>query len=454
MTDSTQGNMTETDRLTFDAIHPLFAPAGAAFSLLVRVEREAGTDVERSERFDGEICRIGAHASNDIVVSDPSVSGFHLALSFESGSWRVRDFGSRNGVRLHGIRVLHAELPYPEAVVELGDTRLRIRQEPRAVEGMFTPDTAPYELVGEGPEMRKLLTRVRRLAESGGPILVRGERGTPRDVIASELVRLGDRSKNPFVMLECRGVYGQALSQDLFGVASTPGALGRPGAVAMAQGGTLFLDEVTSLSDDAQRRLTELIRRGTYLRAGDPEIRTADVRIIVGTEMSPENLVNSAMMSEDLLACFSKAQLTIAPLRERASDIPLLIRKKIDETGLQERAHVLTPEVVEELCRAPWSGNDAELLRMVERRLREGQPNDQAASSLSSRITEPPPANVDLPFRAAKEAIVAAFERQYVGTLLTWAEGNVSRAARKASMDRMNLYRLMQRYNLKGNAEP
>lgn len=444
--------MTDQDRLTFDAIHPLFAPVADAFSLLIRVEREAGTDTERSERFDGEICRIGAHSSNDIVLDDPAVSGFHLALAFESGSWRVRDFGSRNGVRLHGVRVLHAELPYPEAVLELGATRLRIRQEPRAAEEQFTPDNAPYELVGEAPQMRKLLVRVRKAAESGAHALVRGERGTPRDVIAAELVRLGDRSKKPFVMLECRGVYGQALTDDLFGVASTPGVPGRPGAVAMAQGGTLFLDEVTSLSDDAQVRLTELIRKGTYRRGGDVEARSADVRVIVGTEMAPEKLVNSAMLREELLACFSKTQLTIPPLRERASDIPLLIRKKIDEAGMQERAHVLTPEVVEEFCRAPWSGNDAELLRAVERRLREGY-TESVGAVASSRVTEAPPANVELPFRAAKEAIVAAFERQYVGALLAWAEGNVSRAARKASMDRMNLYRLMQRYNLKGNAD-
>ncbi len=452
MNKSLEASLHAPDRLTYEAVHPLFVPVAPGVSLLLRVERESGIDVERSERFDGEICRIGAHPTNDIVLDDPAVSGFHLALVFESGSWRVRDFDSRNGVRLHGVRVLHAELPYPEAVLELGATRLRIRQEPREAEEQFTPVAAPYELVGESPEMRKLMVRVRKVAEGGLHALVRGERGTPRDVIASELVRLGDRSKHPLVMLECRGVYGHALTQDLFGVASSPGVPGRPGAVAMAQGGTLFLDEVTALSDEAQLRLTELIRKGTYFRSGDTESREADVRVIVGTEMSPEQLVNSARMSEEVLACFSKSQLSIPPLRERASDIPVLVRKKIDELAMQERAHLMTPEVIEEFCRAPWSGNDAELLRVVEHRLREGH-GDTLPSSSSMRVTEAPPANVELPFRAAKEAIVAAFERQYVATLLGWAEGNVSRAARKASMDRMNLYRLMQRYGFKGSNE-
>ncbi len=446
-------------RPTHEAKSHAFLRSAAAARLELRVEREGGKPSERTVTLDGDLFRIGSHPSNDVVVEDPAVSRFHCRVVREKHNWRVSDSGSRNGTRLQGVRVYDAELPATECLLDLGDSVVRVRELPSAgsVELLDRPSFG--DLFGTSVVMRRLFAILDKVAHSETNVLIEGESGTGKELVATEIVRRGPRARKPFVIVDCSAISPNLIESELFGHvrgAFTGADRDRIGAFEAAQGGTVFLDEIGEMPIDMQPKLLRALEAREVRRIGETATRKVDVRVVAATNRKLEREVNNGRFREDLYFRLSVVTIRLPPLRERLDDIELLIRTFLDSMAAQGSAHLFTPQVVEDMMCYDWPGNVRELRNFVERTvvLQTATPTAGTGSERIGSNAPPPPksaADIDLTvqFRAAKERVIADFERRYVAALLEWADGNISRASRKAAMDRMNLYRLIQRYGLR-----
>ncbi len=430
------------------------------------MEREAGEAGHRSERsivVDGDFVRVGSHPSNDVVLNDPLVSRFHCALVRGRSGFRLTDTDSLNGTRVNGLRVRDADLPLPECRIELGDSVVRVRDAGSVSNTDLSPSLALGALYGMALPTRRLFELIKRVAKSASDVLIEGESGTGKELIAAEIVRLGGRSAKPLVIVDCGAVSPQLIESELFGHtrgAFTGAMRDRVGAFEAADGGTVFLDEVGELPLDMQPKLLRALAAREVRRVGENHARKVDVRVIAATNRQLEREVNRGRFREDLYYRLSVLTVRVPPLRERMDDVPILIDRFLEELDLTEKRAVFTPEVIEEMTRYDWPGNVRELRNFVERKVvleshaelvrppqggADARPSQHPASA-SSAATAP---SVELPFKDAKERVIADFERAYLAELLRWAGGNVSKAARKAKLDRMHLHRLFQRHGLR-----
>jgi transcriptional regulator with GAF, ATPase, and Fis domain len=429
--------------------------------LRIVVEREAGQRVERTHLVDGELLRIGSHPSNNVVLDDPLVSRFHCRL-FRGATWRISDSGSLNGTRVAGVRVRDADLLFPECRIELGGCVLRIEEaEP---ESQATRSGAASSrlgaIIGASAPMRRLFDQLTRVGNTATGVLIEGESGTGKELVAAEIVRLGPRAKRPFIVVDCGAISRTLIESELFGHAKgafTGAQTTRIGAFEAADGGTVFLDEIGELPIDMQPKLLRVIEAGEVRRIGENQTRQVNVRVIAATNRNLEREVNNARFREDLFFRLSVITLRVPPLRERLEDLPLLVGSFLEHLGAQSKHHLFTPEVFGEMARHVWPGNVRELRNFVERTVvfEESWLHTGARNESPSQAPPPPPAptvSVEQPFKVAKDALIDGFEREYLVALLAWSDNNVSRAARKAGLDRMYLHRLLQKHGLRRGA--
>jgi transcriptional regulator with GAF, ATPase, and Fis domain len=414
--------------------------------LAIEVKRE-GLHGERTLVFQGEVCRIGTHSSNDLVLRDPAVSRFHCKLSRDGSAWRVQDSGSLNGVTLDGVRVRDAELG-PDSTLALGDSSLRVR----AVEGtdeVTLPNTQSFgALIGASMAMRKLFAVLEKVAASDINVLIEGESGTGKELVAAEIFQRGPRSERPFVIVDCGAISPNLVESELFGHvrgAFTGAERDRTGAFEAADGGTVFLDEIGELPIELQPKLLRAIEAREIRRLGEVKARKVNVRVIAATNRDLEREVNRGRFREDLYFRLAVVSVHVPPLRERMEDLPLLIRGFLASLEVPEQIDLFPPDVLAELAAHDWPGNVRELRNYVERTvvLREPQPTSKRSTGTTGDV------DLGVPFKLAKDSVVNSFERGYVTALLEAAGGNVSKAARAGGMDRMYLHRLIQKHGLR-----
>ena len=419
-------------------------------ALAVQVERDGAEAVGHTLPFDGERVRIGAHPSNDVVLRDRHVSRFHVQFLREANGWRVVDYGSMNGTYVNGVQVTDARLPGPEAVIDVGQSRLRVREVASTREVTTLDQLSFGELYGRSLAMRKLFAILERVAAHDTTVLIEGESGTGKELVAGEIVRRSSRAEKPFVVVDCGAISPSLVEAELFGHARgafTGADRERAGAFEAAHGGTVFLDEIGELPLELQPKLLRALEAREIRRVGEVHPRKVDVRVVAATNRSLEKEVNLRRFREDLYYRLSVISVRVPPLRERVDDIELLVRMFLDLFGATEADGLFTPDVLAGLRAHAWPGNVRELKNVVERVVvfRDGSP----AKGLGSRRGEALDKPEFLPYREAKARAIDAFEKAYLGELLEWANGNLSRAARRAQMDRMNLHRLAQRFGLR-----
>jgi transcriptional regulator with AAA-type ATPase domain len=419
--------------------------------LTLVVEREAGRPASRELIIDGETCRIGAHATNDVVIQDPAVSRFHCRLLLESGGWRVRDWSSLNGTRLGGIRIRDADLP-ADATLAIGDSIIRI-QPVAPVEQEVVPTVPVFGLIaGTSLPMRKLFGLLDKIAPTDINVLIEGESGTGKELVAHEIVQRSSRARAPFVVVDCGAISPSLVESELFGHvrgAFTGADRDRTGAFEAASGGTVFLDEVGELPLELQPKLLRVIEAREIRRVGDTRSRPINVRVVSATNRDLDRDVNRGRFREDLYFRLAVMTVHVPPLRERLDDILLLVRVFLRALDQPEQERLFTPEVLAEMARHDWPGNVRELRNYVERSVA----LQQAAPTTARSTVRPPPASPSAEpwttFRVAKEAATRTFERGYLSALLDAAGNNMSRAARMANVDRMYLHRLVQKHGLR-----
>jgi transcriptional regulator with GAF, ATPase, and Fis domain len=427
--------------------------AGTVPRLELFVESMSGTPVPSLVYTEGEVFRIGAHRSNDLVIDDPLVSQFHCKLRVVEGMWRIEDLTSRNGTRVDGVRVRDADLPMPSSRIQLGQSSLRVAAAGTRTTSDAPPVTSFGALRGHSVPMRKLYALLERIAPTDATVLIQGDSGTGKEVIATELVQRGPRADKRLVIVDGGAIAPTLVESELFGHvrgAFTGADQDRVGAFEAADGGTLFLDEIGELPLEIQPKLLRALESREIRRVGDNKARKIDVRVIAATNRSLEVEVNQKRFREDLYFRLSVVTVLVPPLRERVEDIPDLVAAFAAATGVPNATELFTPAVLTDLASHRWPGNVRELRNYVERAvvLRTTAP----AKSGTYRILPPvaqKTVDLDIPFRHAKDAAIEAFDRAYLTDLLAWSGGNVSQAARRAGMDRIHLHRLLQRYGLR-----
>ncbi len=431
----------------------------------LRVESEGGKASTRKVTFEGDLLRVGSHPSNELVLDDRTVSRFHCRLTRGSRGWTIVDNGSLNGTKIGGVWVRDADLMMPECRIELGDSVVIVREAGSKSLPPIQSSVSFGALYGASQAMRKMYDALQRVARTDATVLVEGESGTGKELITAEIVRRSPRAGKPFIVVDCGSIAPTVVESELFGHArgSFTGAdRQRIGAFEAADGGTVFLDEIGELPIEMQPKLLRVLETGEVRRMGENQLRKVDVRVVAATNRQLEREVNQSRFREDLFFRLSVVTVRVPPLRERREDIPLLVEAFLSTLEATDKRHLFTQEIIEAMQRHDWPGNVRELRNFVERRVvfdtADVELDGDHKVSPSGRppagalvVPDEPTAGADIekPFRVAKEEIIEGFERRYLTALLAWAENNVSRAARKAKIDRMYLHRLLQHYGLR-----
>jgi DNA-binding NtrC family response regulator len=415
---------------------------------------------------------IGASPSCDLVLSDPSVSGVHAELAPLDDGVRVRDLGSTNGVTHLGVRI-HEALLRPGAVIGLGKTTLALI--PPEVGPFAESEACDYAgIVGHSPAMRRLFSALTRLEATELTVLVEGETGTGKSLLARTLHEASRRRDGPLVVLDCGAISPGLLHSELFGhrKGAFTGALrDRAGVLETAHGGTVLLEEIGELPLELQPTLLRFIETGELQRVGETRTRCLDVRVIAATNLPLDRALAEGRFRLDLFHRLSVMRLHIPPLRERPEDILPLARRFL----AQQNAHApggacvepaerrseagrdapppergarhqnaggasLTPAVAAMLQSYPWPGNARQLHNAITRLASLGR------LFVPEEGPDAPDAEAD--FHQAKARMIARFERGYLEALMHEHAGNLSAASRASGLVRHHLRKLLARHGV------
>ena len=416
---SKPGEMATIRRTKFS--RPDAAAAGSCF-VLAAVE---GPDAGLVITLDGSgptRALLGQSPVCAIRLKDPQVSRRHAAFGVTDAHLSLVDLGSTNGTTVNGVSVKEAFLLGGEAI-RVGSTVLSVkRQSPRFVE--LTQAGAFGRVIGESAAMRKLYAVFSSLAASEGPVLLEGEAGTGKELVAEEIHLAGGRKDGPFITLEASAMATGDLGARLFGGG------GEIGLLEQARGGILFVDEIGNLPRDTQTRLREML-------AGEG---AGGARVIAATSRDLDRDVASGRFDEDLFFALAAGRVELSPLRERDGDVALLARHfwvSLSPKGDAADAPAELPEdFLPRFEHYPWPGNVRELRSAVLARMTRGElgsayRSDEAREHgldfLSAVIED------DLPFPTARERVVQEFERRYVQRMLA-RHGSVAQAARASGV--------------------
>jgi transcriptional regulator with PAS, ATPase and Fis domain len=299
--------------------------------------------------------------------------------------------------------------------------------------------------------MRELFARLARVAAMESTVLIQGETGTGKELVARAVHHNSRRREKPLVVVDCGALAENLLEAELFGHARgafTGASHERAGAIESAAGGTVFLDEIGEMPLSMQPKLLRALESRQVRRVGESRYRDVDVRFIAATHRDLAKMVNDGTFREDLFFRLSVLPVTVPPLRERLDDIPLLVQRMMPEGA----AHAVSPELLRELSNRAWSGNVRELRNFVERALalgaREALAMGGVAPLAASAGESLPAVSIDEPFKSLRERWVDHLEREYVRAMLARHDGNVSAVATASGLDRTYVHRLIRKHEL------
>lgn len=322
-------------------------------------------------------------------------------------------------------------------------------------------------LIGTSTAFKNATELARRAAPTNASVMIVGETGTGKELIAQYIHQHSRRARKRLVPINCAAIPEQLLESEMFGHrkgAFTGADREKMGLLELANGGTLFLDELTEMSMTLQTKMLRVLQDGIVRRVGsEEEDAVVDVRFVSATNRDPRDAIRNKQLREDLYYRLNVVQVTIPPLRERVADIPLLANHFLNVFWARHRAAKdavpsFSEDTLEFLSSRPWRGNVRELQNFVEHVTILAQPGakiqihhlpldqevDLGAASNSLGILPSSEA-----YHVAKEQVLATFEKNYVTRLVARASGNMSRAARLASVDRTTLYRLLERHGFR-----
>jgi transcriptional regulator with GAF, ATPase, and Fis domain len=413
----------------------------------------------------GDVFRVGkAPEANDLVLGDETVSRVHFEIQRDAKGYLVRDLRSTNGTFLDGAEVKEAYLR-AGSVIAAGSCELKFTPFEERIEILPSDKEQLGEMVGKSPAMREIFGLIERIAPTDATVLIEGETGTGKDLIARTLHQLSPRSSAPFVVVDCGAVAGTLIESELFGHekgAFTGAVAARQGAFELASGGTVFLDELGELSLDLQPKLLRVLEQRELRRVGGQKTTKVDLRVVAATRKDLRSEVEKGKFREDLYFRLNVVPITAPPLRERREDIPLLIDAML---GKQAPGGIALSEVTRAALMAhDWPGNVRELRNVIERALALGADPGMLVAPIGepagptgrgfahgAQLGDGIEFDPGVSFRDTKEKWTERFERRYLTWLIRRADGNISKAARDADMDRKYLHKLLRKYGITGS---
>lgn len=305
---------------------------------------------------------VGAAAAADLVIEDVTVSRIHVELEpRDDGTW-IHDLASRNGTTVNDLPIKETIVGHG-GIVRVGSTSIRIDYENALVVPVeLWAGEEFHGMVGRSKTMRELFALITRLAPTDSSILIQGETGTGKELVARSIHEASLRSSGPFVVVDCAALPENLLDTELFG--HTKGAFtgamqSRAGAIESADGGTVFLDEIGELPITMQPKLLRVLEQRTVRRIGESTHRPVNVRFVSATHRDLLSMVSRGEFREDLYFRLCVLPLRVPPLRERKEDLELLVRRFTDVD--------LSASFVSGIARQAWRGNVRELRNFVER---------------------------------------------------------------------------------------
>ncbi|MFT3775267.1 MAG: sigma 54-interacting transcriptional regulator [Minicystis sp.] len=423
-----------------------------------RVQVTAGPDRGREAISAGPELTIGTAAANHLVLTDRAVSRHHCTITAADEGFLLRDLGSRNGTSLAGFRVLGAYLG-PGATIGVGESMLSFSLLPDEIVEPLAGGEGFERILGQSTAMRRLFAALPRIAASESTVLVEGETGTGKGLLAEMIHQNSARAGGPLIVIDCSAIPPSLIEAELFGHAKgafTGAHAARPGAFEAAAGGTVFLDELGELPLDMQPKLLRALEERVVRRVGSLDPVRLDVRVIAATNRDLRQEINRGAFRADLYYRLNIVRIRLPPLRERREDIPLLVAHFYEQFA-RGADKVPPAALVTAFLRQDWPGNVRELRAAVERAILMEDPELWMEATLGAPAREElgSTAGVDHAddialgsFRAAKERAMARWERGYLEALVRHTGGNVSQAARTAHMDRNHLRDLIKRHHV------
>jgi two-component system, NtrC family, nitrogen regulation response regulator NtrX len=312
-----------------------------------------------------------------------------------------------------------------------------------------------YEIVGASYAIRSVLDRIEKVGPTDARVMITGENGSGKELVARALHRVSPRADRPFVEVNCAAIPAELIESELFGHvrgAFTGAHTDRTGKFEQADGGTLFLDEIGDMSLSAQAKVLRALQDGVVTRVGSERAIRVNVRVVAATNQNLEARIAEGRFREDLFFRLNVVPVHVPPLRDRREDIPMLVRyftdRAVEEQRLPPRR--LSPEAVDRLTRMDWPGNVRELRNTVERLLILSHGSEVGVRDVDRLVgvTQDATLGADLMRAGTFAEFKERAERAFILAKLREHDWNVSETARALDMPRSNLYKKIERYSL------
>ena len=435
---------------------------------------EAGKEIELTKQ------RVGGGRSiiNDIPLTDKAVSGTHFEVVGDDNGYRLVDLGSTNGTFVGELRVKDVYLRQG-TTFRVGHTELQFQPLQEVVEIALSAKDRFDAVLGGSVKMREMFATLEKVAPSDLTVLITGQTGTGKELVAQGIHNGSSRRNKQLVVLDCGAIPRELIESTLFGheKGAFTGAVGQlKGCFEQAHGGTIFLDEIGELDIGLQPKLLRVLENRELKRVGGDKVIKIDTRVLAATNRNLREMVNNGTFREDLYFRLSVILVDNPTLKERKEDIPQLVHHFLADVAKRRGMSLnIAVDAMTHLMSHDWPGNVRELRNVIERAasLCDGptvtrsdlvvgrgggfsainsQPSVSAASVSSAGGTQgwdPALLEPGVTFKEAKQQVLDGFEQIYLSGLIERNKGNITRSAHEAGLTRYHLRELLKRHKIK-----
>ncbi|MBL9025907.1 MAG: sigma 54-dependent Fis family transcriptional regulator [Myxococcales bacterium] len=418
-------------------------PAGWRLSVAEGPDRGAALELQPGQA--GPVL-VGQSPSCDLRLTDRHVSRRHLSIEASESRLVLTDLDSTNGTFVDGVSIACAYLRGDESI-RLGATTLRLSRSASALPATPAVEEGFCKVVGASRELSRLYPLFRKLAASDVPVVIEGETGTGKEVLAESIHDASARAAGPFVVFDCTAVPASLMEAELFGHergAFTGATATRKGFFEQASGGTLLIDEIGDLDLSLQPKLLRAIERREVRRVGGAEPIQIDVRLLAATRRDLDRAVQEGRFRDDLYHRLAVGRVELPPLRKRKGDVAVLARHFWRELGGAPPGP--PADLLATWERASWPGNVRQLRNAVARWIALGELGDgvrgEDEGGEVARVSERGGDIVEtviaqkLPLPLARLRVIESFEARYIAAVLAEHDGNVAKAAEASGIAR------------------